>query len=45
MARAIKVVGAVTIAAVAIAAGSRWFGRMASGLRAAPRGPQGTSDV
>lgn len=41
MARAMKVVGTVAVLVVAIAAGSRVMGRMASGMRSAPNGNSG----
>lgn len=45
MSRAMRILGAVAVVAVAIVAGSRFAGRFANGLRAAPNGAQHATGV
>jgi hypothetical protein len=45
MGRAAKTVGVIAVMAVAIVAGTRWVGRVASGMRAAPNGGPPASGV
>lgn len=45
MARAMRVVGAVAVLALAVLAGTRVVGRMANGMRTAPNGATHATDV
>ena len=45
MARAMRVLGAVAVLAVAVFAGTRVVGRMANGMRTAPNGAAQASSV
>jgi hypothetical protein len=45
MSRAMRILGAVAVVAVAVVAGSRLAGRFANGLRAAPNGASHAANV